>query len=67
MFKKIDRLVWTPINWIPVPESKTYFVSESFPAEEYYLRLNDFPYEPLWTLFIKGKLKILMTLLYYGG
>lgn len=57
MFKKIDRLLWLPMKWMPIPESERDFVSEKYPKEECYLRMNDFPDEPLWTLFYKGEIR----------
>lgn len=57
MFKKINRLLWKKMKWAPIQESQRDFVSESYSKEECYLRMNDFPDEPLWTLFYKGETK----------
>ena len=57
MFKKIDRLLWMPMTWNPLPESERDFVCESYSKSDCYLRMNDFPDEPLWTLFYKGETK----------
>jgi hypothetical protein len=44
-----------PMKWSPIPESERDFVSEGYHKDECYLRMNDFPDEPLWTLFYKGE------------
>lgn len=54
MLKKIDRLLWKQMNWKPIIESVNEFVSDRYPKEECYLRMNNFPEEPLWTLFYKN-------------
>lgn len=54
MFKKVDRLMWKPMKWYPLSESNRDFVSDSFPKDECYLRMNNFPEEPLWILFYKS-------------
>ena len=57
MLRKIDRLLWHPMKWEPIPESERDFVSDIYSKDECYLRMNDFPDEPLWTLFYKGESK----------
>jgi hypothetical protein len=54
MFKKIYRLTWTPIVWSQAPGRERIFVTEKYPMEDCFIRLNDFPHEPLWTLSFKG-------------
>jgi hypothetical protein len=51
--KKIHFLPFIPIKWNPIPDSNRDFVSTLFPKEVCYLRINDFPDEPLWTLHYK--------------
>lgn len=55
MFKKIDWLFWTPMTWEPLKDSLRYFECDRYPKEDCFLRMNDFPEEPLWTLFFKGE------------
>jgi hypothetical protein len=54
MFKKINRLIWTPLSWQPLLNSDRDFSNDKYPSDVCYLRMNDFPDEPLWTLFYKG-------------
>jgi hypothetical protein len=54
MFKKINRLIWYPLKWYPLTNSERDFVTDKYSKDECYLRMNDFPDEPLWTLFYKG-------------
>lgn len=55
MFKKINTLLWRPLKWYPKSETERDFLCDNFPKEECYLRMNDFPDEPLWTLYYKGE------------
>ena len=57
MFKKIDRLFWTPLSWEPIKDNVRDFECDRYPKEECLLRMNDFPEEPLWTLFFMGAQK----------
>lgn len=57
LFKKINRLLCEPIHWTPDLESDRNFITKKYPKSECYLRMNDFPDEPLWTLFYKGESK----------
>jgi hypothetical protein len=54
MFKEINRLTWTPLTWVPDPNRERTFVTVKYQKEECFIRLNDFPEEPLWSLFFKG-------------
>ncbi|MBO7623757.1 MAG: hypothetical protein J6S82_00415 [Bacteroidales bacterium] len=54
MIKKINRLLLKPLVWYPVDEKNKIFATKQFDADECWLQLNDFPDEPLWTLFFKG-------------
>jgi len=53
--KKINQILTEKIEWVPDLESKRNFISKSYPKEECYLRMNNFPDEPMWTLFYKGE------------
>ena len=53
MFKKINWLIYKPLRWEPLSESENekYFITDTYPKEKCFLRINDFPDEHLWTLF----------------
>lgn len=55
MFEKINTLIWAPLKWQPLINSNRDFVTDKYPGNICYLRMNDFPEEPLWTLFYKGE------------
>lgn len=57
IFKKINRLVGEPLVWTPVNEDDTKFVCSKYNSQECWLQMNDFPDEPLWTLYYKGDKK----------
>ena len=52
--KKINRLIWSPLKWSPLLSSDRDFMTDKYLNDVCYLRMNDFPDEPLWTLFYKG-------------
>lgn len=53
--KAIDNLLEQELNWEPIPESERNFASDTYKEDECYLRMNNFPEEPLWTLFYKNE------------
>lgn len=53
--KKINQILTEKIEWSRDAESVRFFFSKNYPKEECYLRVNDFPDEPMWTLFYKGE------------
>ncbi|MBS1537049.1 MAG: hypothetical protein JST20_04810 [Bacteroidetes bacterium] len=53
MIKNINELLAQEIKWYPIPESDRDFISVGYSKEDCYLRMNNFPDEPLWTLFYK--------------
>ncbi len=55
--KKIDRLLWEPLVWVIVDEKCRIYSSSKYSIDECWLQMNDFPDEPLWTLFFKGEKK----------
>jgi hypothetical protein len=57
IFKKINRLLYESIEWFPVDGNDRNFITSKYNPEECWLRMNDFPDEPLWTLFFKGEEK----------
>ena len=59
MVGKIDILTWLPLKWKPIQGKHQYFECRWFKEDECYLKINDFPDEPLWTLYFKSKILIL--------
>jgi hypothetical protein len=55
MFKIINRLIWSPLYWSPLLNTDRDFITDKYPNDVCYLRMNNFPDEPLWTLFYKGE------------
>lgn len=55
MMKQIDEILTQKFNWKPNLESERTFVSDSYDEKECFLRMNNFPEDPLWTLFYKGE------------
>lgn len=53
--KNIDEILTQELKWKPNLTTKKDFVSDSYREEECFLRMNNFPDEPLWTLFYKGE------------
>lgn len=49
---RLTQILKEKIKWVPDPSSERNFISESYPKHECYLRMNDFPDEPMWTLFL---------------
>ncbi len=45
-----QRLIWSPASG-----TERDFFSDVYPGETCFLRINDFPDEPLWTLFLNGE------------
>lgn len=57
MLKKINKLIWLPLKWSPLINTDRDFITDKYPSDICYLRMNDFPNEPLWTLFYNGETK----------
>jgi len=55
IMEKINQILTDSIKWIPDLESNVIFISEKYSKNECYLQMNDFPDEPMWTLFYKGE------------
>jgi hypothetical protein len=55
MVKNINQLLKEKLKWKSDPNSKRNFITDSYPKEECYLRMNNFPDEPMWTLFYQGE------------
>lgn len=55
MIKGINQILAENLKWKPLLESERDFVSDIYEKEECFLRMNNFPEEPLWTLFYKGE------------
>ena len=54
-FRKIDGLLWKPLVWNPADGGSRRYTTPKFRENECWLQLNDFPDEPMWTLFYKGE------------
>ncbi len=50
----MNRLLIKPLKWQPLEDSDRDFITDKYPKEKCFLRMNDFPEEPLWTLFYNG-------------
>lgn len=57
LLKKINRITVEKLEWIFLEEDDRKFISTSYPQSECWLQMNDFPEEPLWTLYYKGETK----------
>lgn len=57
MIKKINRLLFEPLTWSPIQGMEGKFFTPKYSLNECWIQMNDFPEEPLWTLFYKGELK----------
>lgn len=57
ILKKTNRLISEPLDWSPVDGNDRKFITSKYNADECWLQMNDFPDEPLWTLFFKGEEK----------
>lgn len=57
IFKKINRLLSEPLVWTPIEGDDRKFINSKYSEDECWLQMNDFPDEPLWTLFFKGEEK----------
>jgi len=55
MFKKINRLLYEPLTWDSIDNEETKYFTIKYSKDECWLQMNDFPEEPLWTLFYKGE------------
>ena len=53
MIKDAKHLLKEKLKWNPIPSSERDFSCENFSKDECYLRMNNFPEEPLWTLTYK--------------
>lgn len=53
--KTIDNLLEEELHWKPTPGSGVGFVSGTYKKEECHLKMNNFPEEPLWTLFYNNE------------
>lgn len=57
IFKKINRMLSEPLVWSPIEGNNRKFKSSKYDPVECWLQMNDFPDEPLWTLYYKGEKK----------
>lgn len=54
-FNMIDRLSRMPLQWNPSSGDARRFLTERYDEEDCWLQMNDFPDEPLWTVYFKGQ------------
>jgi len=54
LFKKINRVLCEPLTWNLINGEERRYSTDTYPKEECWIQMNDFPEEPLWTLFYKG-------------
>lgn len=57
IFKKINRLLSELLVWMPIDGDDRKFITSKYDPNECWLQMNDFPDEPLWTLYYKGEEK----------
>lgn len=53
--KNIKDILKETVVWRYEPGSVRFYISEQYSKEDCTLRMNDFPDEPMWTLFYKGE------------
>ena len=51
----INKVLKENLLWFPIATSIRDFECDKYSKEICYLRMNNFPEEPLWTLFYKGE------------
>lgn len=57
IFKKINRILCEPLTWNPLQGEDRKYFTDKYSHIECWIQMNDFPEEPLWTLFYKGESK----------
>ncbi len=57
LFKKINWISCEPLDWHLIEGQRLKYFTSKYPKVECWIRMNDFPEEPLWTLFYKGETK----------
>lgn len=55
MSVNLSLLFLVPMTWVKDETRKATYVSNKLDPTESFLRMNDFPEEPMWTLFHKGE------------
>ena len=53
--KKIKDIFNEYLIWEEELLTSDTFISDQYPIKECYLKMNDFPDEPMWTLFYKNE------------
>ncbi|MGH1366919.1 MAG: hypothetical protein ACRBF0_25395 [Calditrichia bacterium] len=57
VLKKIDRILYERITWNPENNEEGKFTTSSYSRDDCWIQMNDFPEEPLWTLYYRGESK----------
>ncbi|MFN4086540.1 MAG: hypothetical protein ACK4LB_11410 [Spirosomataceae bacterium] len=55
IFKKINRILGESLIWNPLQGKIRMFSTDKYPQEECWIQINNFPEEPLWTLYYRGE------------
>lgn len=53
--KNIKDILKENLVWRYEQDSIRFYISDQYPKEVCKLRMNDFPDEPMWTLFYSGE------------
>lgn len=54
MFKKINKVLYEPLTWNLIQGEESKYFTDKYSKDICWIQMNDFPEEPLWTLFYKG-------------
>ncbi|AXG74262.1 hypothetical protein DVK85_08445 [Flavobacterium arcticum] len=57
VFKKINRIMCERLTWNPIQGEERKYYSNKYSQNECWIQMNDFPEEPLWTIFYKEQTK----------
>lgn len=57
VFKKVNRILCEALTWSLIQGEDRKYYTDKYLEKECWLQMNDFPEEPLWTLFYKGETK----------
>jgi len=52
--KELNELLHTPLTWVREGNLSRFYYSPTLDRQHTFLRMNNFPEEPLWTIVYKG-------------